>query len=110
MGKSITPETGATINSPKCEMHDKKTKECQDCVFVASGMSLIYPQSYKEIEESISVVKQQDGSNKLVATFCYKNPIEETFSPATFNHKEARASAWNVARRLLGSLRRKLLG
>ena len=59
-----------TVNSPKCEMHDRIIKGCQDCTFVASGMSLIDLQAYKEIE-SISVVKQQDGTNKLVAMFRY---------------------------------------
>ena len=67
-------------------MRDRISKECKDSNFVNSGMSLIDLQSYKEIQESISVVKQQDGTNKLVATFRYKNPIEETFHPENLNY------------------------
>ena len=52
----ITAEAGVTFNSPRCEMHDKISRDCQDYMFVSSGMSLIDLQSYKEIEESISVV------------------------------------------------------
>ena len=81
LGKFIQAEAGVTLNSPKCEMHHRISKEFKDCTFVNSGMSLIDLQTYKEIEESISVVKQQDGTNKLVATFRYNNPIEETFHP-----------------------------
>ena len=32
LGKFITAEAGVTLNSSKCEMHDKISKECQDCV------------------------------------------------------------------------------
>ena len=101
IGKFITVEAGVTLNSPKCEMYDKISKECQDCVFVTSGRSLIDLQYYKEIEESISVIKQQDGTNKLIAIFKYTNPIQETFSLKNSNYKEVRASAENVAKRLM---------
>ena len=64
-------------------------------------MSLANLQSYKDIESSMSIVKDSKGQQRLMTEFRYKDPVQVTFSPANSNYAVAKGSAQAIARKLM---------
>ena len=105
MSKFITSEAGVTLSPPTCETHSRSLKECEECAIISSG---------HQIEESISVEPQPDGTNKLVAELQYTNPIFKTFflKLPIITKLEPQPPVWlpnlsGMARRRSGSTGRK---